>query len=62
MDDSEWSNNHRANQEFPFTGTPRLSIELYDRTCCLSILKPFLINELTETIVDGTNRNIKLMN
>ena len=61
VDDLELNNNHQAYQEFPFTGTPGLLIEPYDRTCCLSILKLFLIDELIESIVDSTNKYVELM-
>ena len=44
-----------------FIGTPGLLIEPYHRTCCLSILKLFLTDQLTESIVDSTNKHIQLI-
>ena len=61
VDDFEWNDNHPAYREFPFIGTPGFFIESYHRTCCLSILKLFLTDQLTESIVDSTNKHIQLI-
>ena len=46
MDDFEWNDNHQAYREF--TETPVLLIEPYGHTCCLSLMKLFLTDELIE--------------
>ena len=46
VDDFEWNANHRAYKEFPFSGTPGLSIESYDCTC--SLVPSFI--EITKTL------------
>ena len=61
MDDFEWDDNHQSYQELPFTGVPGLSIEPYNRACCLSILKLFLNDELIENIVDCTNKYAEII-